>query len=108
MTQAQQTRDLALREDASSKERAVLDRIDLQRERLYRRRVAQQQAVALQHPGDPDYAMSHGSLVERLFSFGRQHPVVCAAAVGAAVLLGPRKMLRVATMAMPIIMKMRR
>ena len=47
-------------------------------------------------------------MVERLFSFGRQHPLVCAAAVGAAVLLGPRKMLRVATMAMPIIMKMRR
>ena len=43
-----------------------------------------------------------------VIGFGRQHPVVCVAALGLGLLLGPRKLIRVATMAMPIVMKLRR
>jgi len=47
-------------------------------------------------------------LAERLISFGREHPLVCAGLVGAGLLLGPRKLIRMASIAMPIVMKLRR
>ena len=52
--------------------------------------------------------MAYGTLVERLINFGREHPVVCAGLAGAGLLLGPRKLIRMATIAMPIVMKLRR
>ena len=99
--------ELLLLQEASPQEREVLERIRSQRERLHGRRLAQEQALALKAQ-DPNYALAHGSLVERLIGFGRQHPVVCAGALGLGLLLGPRKLIRFATVALPLVMKLRR
>ena len=100
--------ELVLLEDASPQEREVLERIRGQRERLYGRRLAREQALALKAQGDANDAMAHGSLVERAISFGRAHPFVCAGAVGLGLLLGPRKLLRMAGVVLPLVMKLRR
>ncbi|MEG0921075.1 MAG: hypothetical protein RSG22_06640 [Comamonas sp.] len=97
-----------LLEHAEPETLEVLDRIQNQRERLNGRRLAHQQALALKHQGSAGNDMVYGSVVERVISFGRQHPIVCAAAFGLGLLLGPRKLIRVATMAAPILMKFRR
>ena len=97
--------ELVLLEDASPQEREVLERIRSQRERLYGRRLAREQALALKAQGDAHDAMAHGSLVERAISFGRAHPMVCIGAVGIGLLVGPRKLIRMATLAMPLVMK---
>ena len=99
-------RELLERADPETLE--VLSRIQNQRERLNGRRLAQQQALALQRQNAAGNDLAYGSLVERVIGFGRQHPVVCVAALGLGLLLGPRKLIRVATMAMPIVMKLRR
>lgn len=108
MTDPRHASEKPLLASANPAEREVLMRIDNQRERLYGRRLAHEQALALQRQGDPHYAMAHGSIVERLIGFGRQHPLACAAAVGVGLLIGPRKLLRMATVALPIVMKLRR
>lgn len=99
--------ELLLLQEASPQEREVLERIRSQRERLHGRRLAQEQALALKAQ-DPNYALAQGSLVERLIGFGRQHPVVCVGALGLGLLLGPRKLMRIATVALPLVMKLRR
>lgn len=100
--------DLMLLQDADPEARAVLERIQGQRERLYGRRLAREQALALRRDAGPDYALSHGSIMERVIGFGRQHPVVCVGAVGLGLLLGPRKLMRMATVVLPLVMKLRR
>ena len=101
-------RQRELLERAEPETLEVLSRIQNQRERLYGRRLAQQQALALQRQNATGNDLAYGSVVERIIGFGRQHPVVCAGALGLGLLLGPRKLLRIATMAMPIVMKLRR
>ena len=102
-----EAREQALLDDASPEARVALLRIQKQRERLHGRAMAQAQIQSWRH-SDPDYAMSHGSLVERLIGFGRQHPVVCAGLLGVGLLIGPRKLMRVATIALPWVLKLRR
>ena len=101
-------RQRELLEHASPETLEVLSRIKNQRERLNGRRLAQQQALALQRQNAAGNELAYGSVLDRLIGFGRQHPVACVAALGLGLLLGPRKLIRVATMAMPIVMKLRR
>ena len=95
-------------ESASPQAQAVLQRIRQQRERLYSRRLAHEQAMALRRENGPDYGLTHGSLAMRALAFGKLHPMVCAAGAGVALLVGPRKLLRLASIAMPLLMKLRR
>ena len=71
-------------------------------------RQAYQQALALRQGAGPEYAMSHGSLLDRVIGFGRQHPIVCVGLVGLGLFMGPRRLMRVATVALPLVMKLRR
>ncbi len=85
----------------------VLDRILAQRERLRARRDALRQARAAAiaqgvrvNPADP--------LLTRLASFARLHPLAVAAVLGAAALAGPGRVLRLAGVVLPAILRMRR
>ncbi|MEJ5032130.1 hypothetical protein DCO45_21325 [Comamonas sp. JNW] len=102
--------ELQLLQATDPEAREVLLRIQNQRERLDGRRLAREQALALRRDatGGQHHPMAYGTLAERLISFGREHPLVCAGLVGAGLLLGPRKLIRMATIAMPIVMKLRR
>lgn len=84
----------------------VLDRILVQRERLRARREAYRQtrAIVQARAGiDPDAA-----LPSKLLAFARLHPVAVAAAAGVAVMAGPRRLLRLTSMLMPLLARMRR
>lgn len=84
----------------------VLDRIRAQRERLRTRRDARRQARAAastQSRVDPE-----APLLARLVSFARLHPVAVAAALGAAALAGPNRVMRWAGVLLPAILRMRR
>lgn len=85
----------------------VLDRILVQRERLRARRAALRQARAVaasaQVRVEPD-----APLAARLLAFARLHPVAVAVVAGAAVLAGPQRLVRWATLVMPLVMRMRR
>ncbi|MBS0302448.1 MAG: hypothetical protein JSR16_09830 [Proteobacteria bacterium] len=85
----------------------VLDRILAQRERLRARRDALRQARAAAiaqggrvNPADP--------LLARLASFARLHPLAVAAVLGAAALAGPSRLVRMAGVVLPTILRMRR
>jgi len=91
---------------ASAEEKAVLQRIALQRDRLSARKAAQQQAAALRAQAtavSPD-----APLAERVLTFARLHPVASAAVLGLALFLGPRKLLRVGMSVLPLLAKLRR
>ncbi|HCL85265.1 MAG TPA: hypothetical protein DIC45_01865 [Comamonadaceae bacterium] len=84
----------------------VLDRILVQRERLRARREAYRQtrAIVQARQGiDPDAA-----LPARLLTFAKLHPAFVAAVAGVAVLAGPRRLIRLAGMLMPLMARMRR
>lgn len=101
--------ELLLLQVTDPEARDVLQRIQMQRERIDGRRLARQQALALRRDTGGQHApVGQGTLVERLVVFGREHPVVCAGLVGIGLLVGPRKLIRLATIAMPIVMKLRR
>ncbi len=90
----------------SPEQQQVLDRILVQRERLRARREAYRQtrAIVQARSGvDPD-----ASMPTRLMAFAKLHPVFVAAAVGVAAFAGPGRLIRLATMAMPLIAKLRR
>ncbi len=108
MTELRKNIDQALLQDADPKAREVLARIEGQRERIHGAKLAYQQALALRQGAGPEYAMSHGSLLDRVIGFGRQHPIVCVGLVGLGLFMGPRRLMRVATVALPLVMKLRR
>lgn len=91
----------------SDQERAVLERIAAQRERIAARRNARAQALALRsshHAVMP----TTGPLAERAIAFARLHPMAVAVAAGVALMLGPRRVIRWAGVALPMIAKFRR
>ncbi|ODS90871.1 MAG: hypothetical protein BGO13_10245 [Burkholderiales bacterium 66-5] len=75
----------------------LLERIAAQRERLraYRSR--------------PRGVMDEkGPLPEQLWSFARRHPLVVALGLGAAVLAGPRRLVRGISVLLPLLLELRR
>ena len=75
----------------------LLERIALQRERLraYRSR--------------PRGVMDEkASLPEQLWSFACRHPLVAALGLGAAVLAGPRRLVRGISVLLPLLLELRR
>lgn len=83
----------------------VLDRIAAQRERLSSRR-AQRLAMRAQAEGG-QVPGADTPLVQRLMWFTREHPVVVAAVAGAALMAGPRRLVRWVGVALPLILKLR-
>lgn len=97
--------DPLLWEEATPEQKQVLDRIARQRGRLKARAVAQAQAKALRQTQGASRVLADDSLPERLLSFVRLHPVATAAAGGLLMVLGPRKLIRWSTVAIPWIVK---
>lgn len=91
----------------SDKQRVVLERIAAQRERITARRHARAQTLALRS-GRVTTMPTTGPLAERLVAFARLHPMAVAAAAGVGLMLGPRRMIRWAGVALPLIAKFRR
>ena len=95
-------------EHATLPQQRVLLRIEAQRERLHARKVALKQAQALRASANADRVDADAPLPIRLLTFAKLHPVAVAAAVGVALAAGPGKLLRVAGIVLPIVMRMRR
>ena len=86
----------------SHDQQQILDRIALQRERLSARRAARAQAVAAaQAPEGPD----GDSLASRALAFAREQPVAVAAAAGIALMAGPGRLIKWASVLLPIVMR---
>lgn len=85
----------------------ILSRIAAQRERVRARRVAFLQAENA-NPGARSTGGDEDSIVLRAAAFAKQHPAAVVALAGAAMALGPSRLLRWATVALPWIMRLRR
>lgn len=86
----------------------VLDRIELQRERLRARRVARVQARALAEQAGGAAGGADASLALRAAGFAREHPLAVAAMAGVALVAGPRRLIRWAGIVLPMLMRLRR
>lgn len=93
-------------QQASEAQREVLVRIAKQRDRLAAARQAHLQTQALQQPLTA--VPADAPLPERLAAFARLHPVATAAVAGAAIMIGPRKLIRYGGLAWPLISKFKR
>lgn len=89
----------------SAAQQQVLDRIAAQRERLSARRAQRQAARAL--AGSGQIPGADAPLTQRLAWFTREHPVAVAALAGAALMAGPRRLVRWAGVVLPIVLKLR-
>lgn len=90
----------------TAEQQQVLDRILVQRERLRARKEAYRQTRTVMQTRaglDP-----HDPLPKRLAAFAKLHPVAVAALAGVAMLAGPRRLIRVAGLLMPLVSRMRR
>lgn len=91
---------------ANAPERAVLQRIAMQRDRLAGAQQAQAQAQHLRT--QPEAVPADAPLAQRLLVFVKLHPVATAAVAGLALMIGPRKLLRYGSMALPLLAKFKR
>ncbi|WP_027013758.1 hypothetical protein [Comamonas composti] len=82
----------------------VLNRIALQRERLAARASARAQAKALSKSAAQ--VSADAPLMERITTFARLHPMAVALAGGAALIVGPRKLIRVGTTVTPWVLRL--
>ncbi len=84
----------------------ILHRISAQRERIQARRQAYAQAKSVE---DTETAgMGDDSLVLRCVAFAKQHPAAMVALAGAAMALGPSRLVRWASVALPWVLRFRR
>jgi len=90
---------------ATPAQRLVLERIAAQRERLRERRAQRRQALA--EAASTQGAAADTPLVQRLAGFVREHPVAVAAVAGAALMAGPRRLVRWAGVVLPLILQLR-
>ena len=86
----------------------VLDRIELQRERLRARREARAQARALAEQAGGPAGGEDASLALRAAGFAREHPLAVAVIAGIALVAGPRRLIRWAGIVLPMVMGLRR
>lgn len=92
--------------NASDEERRVLTRIAMQRDRLAAARQAHLQTQSLSKPVET--VPVDAPLAERLAIFAKLHPVVTAAVTGAAMMIGPRRLIRYGSLAWPLISRLKR
>ena len=96
----------ALWDDATPDQRLLLARITKQRMRLRATASAQAQAHALRKVQSADHVVADAPLPERLLSFVRLHPFATAAAGALLLALGPRKLIRWGSVALPWAIKL--
>jgi hypothetical protein len=96
--------DALLWDEATAEQKLVLSRIAKQRARIKARAAAKAQALALRSTQTPH--VDAAPLPERLLSFVRLHPLATAAAGGLLMVLGPRKLIRWGSAALPWILKL--
>lgn len=84
----------------------VLDRIAGQRDRVRARRQAHAQSLALA-PRAPTEA-ADDPLALRAVAFAREHPLAMAAIASAALVAGPRRLVRWAGVLLPFLLRLRR
>ena len=97
--------DAALWDEASPEQKLLLSRISRQRARIKARASAKAQALALRQT-QPAQVDGEASLPERLVSFVRLHPIATAAAGALLMVVGPRKLIRWGSVALPWVMKL--
>lgn len=88
---------------SSIEQQRVMQRIAQQRERIKARSAAVAQARALSRSATqvrPD-----APLLERISTFARLHPVAVALAAAAAMVVGPRKLMRIGSTVLPVILR---
>lgn len=93
--------------DTTAAQQQILDRIDVQRKRLRARSAAHAQAVEMARSA-PVSGGTEGSLAVRLLNFAREHPFAVAGLVAVAAVAGPRRLVRWTSLALPIVLRMRR
>ncbi|ACY32985.1 hypothetical protein [Comamonas thiooxydans] len=99
--------DARLWDEATAEQKLVLSRIAKQRARIKARAAAKAQAQALAlRSMQPAHVDADAPLPERLLSFVRLHPLATAAAGGLLMVLGPRKLIRWGSAALPWILKL--
>lgn len=97
--------DELLWSSATAEQKLVLARIAKQRARIKARTAAKAQALALRKTA-ASQVDAGAPLPERLMAFVRLHPVATAAAGGLLMVLGPRKLIRWGSAALPWILKL--
>lgn len=97
--------DAKLWDAATPEERQVLAKIARQRARLQAKAAAQAQARTLHKVQGEQQVLADDPLPVRLVSFVRLHPVATAAAGAMLLLLGPRKLIRWGSVAIPWVVK---
>lgn len=93
--------------DASIAKQRVLSRIAAQRERIRARREAAVNASTAHGAASPS-PETQEPLLLRAVLLAKQHPALVAAAVGVAMMAGPSRLVRWATIALPWVMRLRR
>ena len=91
---------------ATPAQQKILHRIAAQRERIQARREAYAQANGAAEAGAA--GMGEDSLVLRCVALAKQHPAAVVALAGAAMALGPSRLVRWASVALPWILRFRR
>lgn len=92
----------------TAEQQEVLDRIAAQRLRLRERRERRAQAAATVHDAQQMAGLGPDTpLATRLAVFARLHPVAVAVAAAAALALGPKRLMRWAGVALPMVMRLR-
>lgn len=91
--------------EATAEQQRVLDRIAQQRERIRARRVARAQSLALAQASQS--ASSDEPFAVRVAVFAKQHPAAVAVMAGVALVAGPRRLVRWAGIAMPLLSRLR-
>lgn len=87
-------------------QQVVLLRISAQRERIQARRLAHAQAASSANVGSG--GTGDESLLLRCVAFAKQHPAAVVGLVGAAMALGPSRLVRWAGVALPWVLRLRR
>ena len=91
---------------ATPAQQKILHRIAAQRERIQARQQAYAQANSAAEAGAA--GIGDDSLVLRCVAFAKQHPAAVVALAGAAMALGPSRLVRWASVALPWILRFRR
>lgn len=93
--------------EATAEQQRVLDRIAKQRERIRARRVARAQSLALAQSSSPQRGGADEPFAVRAMAFAKEHPAAVAGLAGMALLAGPRRLIRWAGFALPLISRLR-
>jgi hypothetical protein len=110
MTRSEQVSDSTQLGDAPAANRArmrdkqqILDHIASQRDRLKARRAARVLAASMAQAAGG--ATGNDSFASRAAVFAREHPLAVAAAAGVLVIAGPGRLIKWATVLLPIVLR---